>query len=327
MVLIVTQDSDGSSKQVLQWVQHLGQEWYQISASDTIDIIEYRMESGRYDFSFSHNGNVLRLSQFTAIWFRRGWFTMMYKPLDILSGTLTKREVRAIENHVKEELKTFQEYLYQSLSRQAYIFGNVNQYNVNKLDVLLHAHEVGLYIPEYCITTLKPALINFQKKHKGKVLSKAIRENIDYKTETSMVFHTNKVFSHEDIQCLPEHFQPTLFQVYCEKHFEIRVFVFGENMYAMAIFSQQNEKTKTDYRNYDNQKPTRCLPYTIPLELQEKIMKLMEALKLKTGSIDFMYSKQNEYVFLEVNPVGQFGIVSRSGNYHIEKKIAETLIA
>ena len=31
----------------------------------------------------------------------------------------------------------------------------------------------------------------------------------------------------------------------------------------------------------------------------------------------------NEYVFLEVNPVGQFNFVSELCNYYIEKNIAE----
>jgi hypothetical protein len=31
-------------------------------------------------------------------------------------------------------------------------------------------------------------------------------------------------------------------------------------------------------------------------------------------------------VFLEVNPVGQFGMVSAPCNYHLEKKVAELLI-
>lgn len=52
-------------------------------------------------------------------------------------------------------------------------------------------------------------------------------------------------------------------------------------------------------------------------------MKLMD---LNTGSIDMIKNKNNEYIFLEVNPVGQFSMVSYPCNYYIEEKIASYLI-
>jgi len=46
---------------------------------------------------------------------------------------------------------------------------------------------------------------------------------------------------------------------------------------------------------------------------------------LNSGSIDILVTPNNEYVFLEVNPVGQFGMVSQPCNYYLEKRIAERL--
>ena len=51
----------------------------------------------------------------------------------------------------------------------------------------------------------------------------------------------------------------------------------------------------------------------------------MKLADLDTGSIDMMYSTDGEYYFLEVNPVGQFGMVSYPCNYYIEKEIATIL--
>jgi D-alanine-D-alanine ligase-like ATP-grasp enzyme len=47
---------------------------------------------------------------------------------------------------------------------------------------------------------------------------------------------------------------------------------------------------------------------------------------LDIGSIDMIYTTDNKYVFLEVNPSGQFLGYSDTCNYCIEKKIAEFLI-
>lgn len=52
----------------------------------------------------------------------------------------------------------------------------------------------------------------------------------------------------------------------------------------------------------------------------------MNELELKTGSIDFILSKTDEYVFLEVNPVGQFGMVSELCNYSLYNKFADFVI-
>ena len=49
----------------------------------------------------------------------------------------------------------------------------------------------------------------------------------------------------------------------------------------------------------------------------------MDQLNLDSGSIDIIYSTNKEYVFLEVNPIGQFGMVSSPCNYYIEKRIAQ----
>jgi glutathione synthase/RimK-type ligase-like ATP-grasp enzyme len=118
---------------------------------------------------------------------------------------------------------------------------------------------------------------------------------------------------------------PSLIQRKIDKKYEIRVFYLMGNMYSMAIMSQNKNETEIDFRNYQNQNPNRTLSYELPDEINKKIIKLMDVLKLNSGSIDFIYNTNNEYVFLEVNPVGQYGMVSYPCNYYIEKKIANYL--
>ncbi|MFM2393606.1 MAG: grasp-with-spasm system ATP-grasp peptide maturase [Bacteroidota bacterium] len=48
----------------------------------------------------------------------------------------------------------------------------------------------------------------------------------------------------------------------------------------------------------------------------------MSYFKLDSGSIDFVLTKEGDFGFLEINPVGQFGMVSFPCNFHLEKKIA-----
>ena len=78
----------------------------------------------------------------------------------------------------------------------------------------------------------------------------------------------------------------------------------------MAIFSQEIEQTKVDFRKYSKEIPNRYVPYDLPKTISMKLKRLMDNLKLNSGSIDLVYTKDEDYYFLEVNPVGQFAMVS-----------------
>lgn len=52
----------------------------------------------------------------------------------------------------------------------------------------------------------------------------------------------------------------------------------------------------------------------------------MKELNLQMGSIDMLYTNEGKYVFLEVNPSGQFLGYSSSCNYNLDRVVAEYLI-
>jgi glutathione synthase/RimK-type ligase-like ATP-grasp enzyme len=125
---------------------------------------------------------------------------------------------------------------------------------------------------------------------------------------------------------LPETFFPSMVQKQVDKIYELRVFYLEGKFYAMAIFSQESAATGVDNRkNFEAEFPPRRVPYLLPQKVKGQLKQLMKKLKLNTGSIDILVTPNNEYVFLEVNPVGQFGMVSQPCNYYLEKRIAERL--
>lgn len=95
--------------------------------------------------------------------------------------------------------------------------------------------------------------------------------------------------------------------------------------YSMAIFSQNDNQTSVDFRNYNYNKPNRKVPFQLPMEIEKKLDILMKKLDFNSGSIDMIVTVENEYVFLEVNPLGQFSMTSFPCNYNVEKIIAEYL--
>ena len=86
----------------------------------------------------------------------------------------------------------------------------------------------------------------------------------------------------------------------------------------MAIFSQNDTQTEVDFRHYNNKTPIGLFHTNYPKPLKQKLKKkLMKLLNLTTGSIDMILTKKKEYVYLEVNPVGQYDMVSVPCNYYL----------
>jgi len=128
------------------------------------------------------------------------------------------------------------------------------------------------------------------------------------------------------VAALPETVLPTLLQAMVDKAWEVRAFYLAGELHAMAIFSQHDQQTAVDFRRYNRTRPNRAVPYRLPGEVQEQLRALMRELQMDTGSLDLVRTPDGRHVFLEVNPAGQFGMVSHRCNYRLEKKVAEHLI-
>jgi ATP-GRASP peptide maturase of grasp-with-spasm system len=161
----------------------------------------------------------------------------------------------------------------------------------------------------------------------GRIITKCIADGIFYSLDDyDFSMYTQEV-TESMIVAIPEDLlYPSLFQQMLEKKYELRIFYLDGICYPMAIFSQNDKQTKVDFRHYNVQKPNRNVPYQLPSEIETGIVKLMESLELRCGSIDMVRTIDGQYVFLEVNPIGQFGMVSGPCNYYLEKEMAKYLI-
>lgn len=147
------------------------------------------------------------------------------------------------------------------------------------------------------------------------------RENLD----GVELAYTEKIDA-ADLEIGPDTFFPSLVQKKVKKKYEIRTFYFNGKFFSMAIFSQSNISTSVDFRKYDEIRPNRTVPFQLPRDIEKKLETLFEILRLNTGSIDLILDTDNNFVFLEINPVGQFGMVSKPCNFQIEKYIAQQLV-
>ncbi len=195
------------------------------------------------------------------------------------------------------------------------------------------AAEVGFRIPPTLYTTRLPIVQEFYEEHCGSIIYKPFRgylqtikpQQDDDLWLTRQLF-TNRVNSEDLVEA--EGFMPTpgIFQPYIAKQIELRIVVVGRQLFACAIHSQGSERSRDDWRHYDFAN-TLHEPYNLPADVAQKIHRLMDRLGLVFGSIDMILTPQGDYVFLEINPNGQFDFVARLAGLPIYEHLATMLLA
>ena len=98
---------------------------------------------------------------------------------------------------------------------------------------------------------------------------------------------------------------PAIWQEAIDKAFELRITVVGEDVWAGAIDSQASDRTRDDWRRYDFEKVAHSA-YEVPETVRDRCLALVTALGLRFGAIDVIVTPDGRYVFLEINPFGQW---------------------
>jgi hypothetical protein len=115
----------------------------------------------------------------------------------------------------------------------------------------------------------------------------------------------------------------SLFQQMINAECELRTFYLDGEFYSTAIVNSGTTDIKLSVKRDMNVK---MIAYDLPEDIRQKLTVLMRKLNLNTGSIDIIKSREGEYYFLEVNPIGQFSGYGFSCNYQLERRVAEWLI-
>ncbi len=331
MHLIQTNSDDKSTNDVLDWIFFLDEKSSLFRLNDTTVIKNFTFKlSDENGGHFNINKN-LEIQNINSFWYRRGRFGHEAPVLNI-NNHLSEQLMSGIQNNFYREQNHINNCLYHILGNK----NNINTFNdnfTNKVANLSSAMESGLKIPDVLVTNDINELIDFSSLHK-KIITKDIEMNsieMSYDDDYDVIIGPSvQILEKQDILNISKKYQDTakfaLYQQYIEKKYELRILYMKGKFYPMAIFSQANEKTKIDFRNYDTERPNRCVPYQLPSEIEKKLNQFMESINMNCGSIDMIYTPEREYVFLEVNPVGQFQWLSKSCNYDIEREIALDLI-
>ncbi len=314
MILIVSVAHDQTTSHVINWLLYKNIQFTRINDEDFNDA-EIKMSNDATTIHLA-NDTTCEIDKLTAYWYRRGHIRFKNRLLYGQNDTVVE-----INKHKNDNDKDIAKFIHLYLQTHIKSVGSCNDNSLNKLTELTLAKKLGIIIPDTLITSNKQSALEFVTLHKT-IITKPIKRSLNLKISDVSFYWNTVLVTKEDIEQYPETFSLIKLQKYIDKAFELRVFYLDGQFYASAIFSQKDEQTKIDFRNYNVTNPNRVVPYNLLKAEQKKLKKLMQGLNLKTGSLDIVVTKSGDYIFLEVNPIGQFGQVSKPCNYYLEKKMA-----
>lgn len=318
MILIISENSDLTTNHIVGWLRKLKAKYTRINEDETVEIKNLQISNlGKIEFDIITDNIRVSYSQIKAVYYRRGRLKVHIDINEIHSKN------SYLSYFITKELQVLTDFIHYALELKTSI-GSYENRSLNKLKILNIASSFGLNIPNSYV-------INEKEELYSKVEKSLITKNL---YETTIIFNEDRseqVYSKTyrvDSALLNRtsgKFLYSLIQEEIKKEFEIRSFYVKGLFFSSAMFTQSNTKTIVDFRNYDSERPTRIIPFNLPKLIENKLSKLFREINLDTGSVDLIYYNK-EYYFLEINPVGQYSMISVPCNYYIEKHIANILL-
>ncbi|MBX5449368.1 MAG: hypothetical protein IRZ24_04810 [Thermogemmatispora sp.] len=178
---------------------------------------------------------------------------------------------------------------------------------------LCAACAVGLRVPRTLVTNDPEAVRRFAEACEGRIIGKALARGILEEpggTTTAgeriaaRFLYTSAIF--------PEHLQQLegvrttahLFQERLPKAFDLRVVIMGRQVFAIEIHAPPSSEAALDWR-----RAYRDLHYQLhelPAQIVDQLQTLVRRFGLQFAAADLLVTPEGEYVFLELNPNGQW---------------------
>jgi hypothetical protein len=255
-----------------------------------------------------------------VIWFRRFEHDISFN----FSKKTDDPILKQADSELQLEIRELMQFLFQRFKKKTWMPHYLG-INTNKLDHIFLAKKRGIKMPETIICNNKTDLLSFYEQHQNGIIMKPIRHSGYFiKGEKTFSIYTNSV-KKSFIETLPDYFTATLFQQKVDSKMEIRVFYIDGSFYATAIIITEVNK-ETDVKLSFGTDNINWIPYELPQNYKLHLTQFFEDLHLNTCSFDVILTHNDEYVLLDINPVGQYTAPSNKCNYKIEQKIANWLV-
>lgn len=322
MILIFTENISYSARYVARHLFRMKQDFEVLLESDVIDF-NYDLDASLNQVSIYRNGKFLcKYDEIRSVWAHRCEINIE-KPYFGIS----EEEQIYVKRHYDTQIQSIQHLLHQKRC-----LGRFGKLNFNKLIFLDACKQLQIPIPQTVVTRKKSDLISFFNNQENGIIVKSLARNFHHCvsiSEDEQIWQhgiTNEV-KENDLVEIPAEFDLSLFQEKLDKKYELRVVYLDGICFSQIIFSQKHAFSEVDYRQGLGGSEMRQCNFNLPQRIKEQIKELMNSLDLNIGCIDIVVTRQNEYVFLEVNPSGIFTDMMDNCNYDMHYEIAKYLMS
>lgn len=168
------------------------------------------------------------------------------------------------------------------------------------------ARELGLDVPRTLVTNDAAAARAFHDDCGGRIIAKPSTQFRIDDGDASRVVLTSPVDRRDLDDAGALALSPMIFQERLEKRLELRVAIVGREAFAAAIDSSASARTEVDWRAGARELVGRWTDHALPHDVAERSIGLVERFGLHFGALDFVLTPEGRYVFLEINPQGEF---------------------
>lgn len=310
MILVVSSLADEHAHVVLAELARLG------ARARLLDLARFPLEL-RLSLRFDDGGRdfllqvpdecTLPLSAVQAVWWRRP------RPFE-LHPAITRPSHRVFAYNECQEAITG---LWQALDAVWVNHPTHDEVAARKVYQLRVAQETGLDIPRTLISN-DPAAVRAFLSEQGAnpTVYKAFSATEHDWRETRLLRSDEQEGLDNVVHA------PVIFQEYVPAAVDLRVTVVGSEIFAAAIHSQETSYP-VDFRMEMSR--ARVEATRLPPDVEHRLRALMARLGLTYGAIDMRLTPDDRYVFLEINPAGQWLFIEQRTGQPISATLAALL--
>jgi len=186
------------------------------------------------------------------------------------------------------------------------------------------ARTVGFRVPRTLITNNPSEAASFFQRCKGLMIYKALNTHSREKRGITNGVYTSAVSESDLTSRLSEiSVAPCIFQECIPKKAEFRVTVIGQRIFTVEIQSQETSHSTLDWRR--NIGSVSYQSSQLPDFIVVKIHEMLRRMDLVFGCFDFILTPNDEFVFLELNPNGQWYFVEEGTGMPLLDSFTEML--
>jgi glutathione synthase/RimK-type ligase-like ATP-grasp enzyme len=314
-VLVITNKNDITSDFIIQKLKDRNISFYRFNTEELSKscFISLDFQKNKFLLIDAILKKFLNLKEFTSVYFRRPELPR------ICIDNISKGESLFLKNEITYTL----EGMYKILKHSYWISPiYAIREAENKIYQLELAKSIGLKIPNSIITNYLPHASDFYDRNGGNCIIKPIKSGLVIDEENPKVIFTSYLNKRPDSKVQVES-SPNFLQSHIKKLYDVRVIVIGEKVFATLIHSQENHETQFDWRKGEN--ILKHSKFELPNNISQKCISLVKLLNLRFGAIDFIIDTNNDLIFLEINPNGQWAWIEKQTGYPIANEIVNLL--